>query len=157
MLKIRHYAESDHDAVWHLHNAALADTGAHVGNGPWDDDLHNIIDEYINPGGEFLVGEGENGSILAMGALRAKSADEAEIKRMRVMPKFQGRGYGKQLLSQLEHRAGELGFRRMVLDTTTIQVTAIALYSNHGYVETGRGVMAGMDVVFMSKDLGPVA
>ena len=38
MIEIRQYFPGDKNAVWTLHNEALAGTGAHGGNGPWDDD-----------------------------------------------------------------------------------------------------------------------
>ncbi|WP_236843504.1 GNAT family N-acetyltransferase [Bradyrhizobium icense] len=40
---------------------------------------------------------------------------------MRVDPAFQRRGLGK-ILRELESRAGALGFKRIILDTTKIQV-----------------------------------
>lgn len=45
-MKIRRYRSADHDAFWELHNVALLHTGAHAGNGPWDDDLHRVEAEY---------------------------------------------------------------------------------------------------------------
>jgi len=41
-LAIRRYRDADHDAVWNVHNVALSAVGVHGGNGPWDDDLHNV-------------------------------------------------------------------------------------------------------------------
>lgn len=37
---IRRYEPRDEDAVRHLHDDALNDVGAHLGNCLWDDDLH---------------------------------------------------------------------------------------------------------------------
>ena len=65
MLQIRRYGPEDHDAIWNLHNVALWQVGAHAGNGPWDDDLHNIEEAYLNKGGEFLVGDYRNFQRLA--------------------------------------------------------------------------------------------
>ncbi len=39
---IRRYEASDRETVWKLHNAALETTGAYLGKGKWDDDLHDI-------------------------------------------------------------------------------------------------------------------
>jgi hypothetical protein len=56
-LKIRQYRPSDNDAVWELHRLALEPTGAMLPGGPWnDDDLKDIENEYINNGGDFLIG-----------------------------------------------------------------------------------------------------
>ena len=43
-LHIRAYAPEDYDAVWALHNLALDAVDAHGGNGPWDDDLHRVLE-----------------------------------------------------------------------------------------------------------------
>lgn len=68
-----------------------------------------------------------------MGAVRRTSADKAEIKRLRVHPDMQRRGFGQQILSELEIRAAGLGYRVLHLDTTTNQVAAQALFAKNGY------------------------
>jgi GNAT superfamily N-acetyltransferase len=40
-----------------------------------------------------------------MGAFRRTDPERAEIKRMRVHPDYQGRGFGQIILSELEARA----------------------------------------------------
>ena len=153
MLQIRRYFANDHDAVWERHNVALLQINAHAGNGPWDDDLHHVEDEYIGTGGEFYVGTA-NGRIVAMGALLRHSDDRAEIRRMRVHPDFQRRGLGRQMLSALEQRAAQLGFRTLTLDTTVQQVPAIRMYTRSGYSEVGRRRSASFEAVEFEKELG---
>ena len=108
MMKIRRYLAADHDAVWELHNFALLLAGAYGGNGPWDDDLHRVDDEYIATGGEFYVGT-VGGRIVAMGGLQRLCDDRAELRRMRVHPDVQRRGLGRQMLSALEAAGNRLG------------------------------------------------
>jgi ribosomal protein S18 acetylase RimI-like enzyme len=153
-LTIRRYRLADHEAVWSLHNLALQHAGAHVGNGPWDDDLRQIESVYLSGGGEFLVGTIE-GRMVGMGALRRRSAEVAEVKRMRVHPDSQRRGVGRAILVALERRARELGYARLVLDTTTRQQAAIGLYRGHGFVATGRTTVAGMPTLLFAKRLDP--
>lgn len=154
MLEIRQYQVSDQDAVWELHNLGLNQVGAHLGNGPWDDDVHDVLNQYINNGGEFLVGV-LDGRVVCMGALKRKSAEQAEIKRMRVHPDYQRRGFGQMILSRLEKRAAQLGFTELCLDTTTRQMPAQRLYERNGYSEVHRGRIAGLEVVFYMKDIKP--
>jgi ribosomal protein S18 acetylase RimI-like enzyme len=153
-LIIRRYLSADHDAVWDLHNAALQDTGAHLGNGPWDDDLHRIEAAYLETGGEFLVGE-LGGWIVVMGALKPVDAGTAEVKRMRVDPAFQRRGFGQEMLSALETRARALEFRRLILDTSVRQKAALRLYQKNGYRETGRRKIRHLDLIDFEKELKP--
>ena len=150
MMEVRRYRSSDHDAVWELHNVALNDVGAHAGNGPWDDDLHRIEAEYIEAGGEFYVGT-IDGRIVVMGALKRLSDACAEICRMRVHPDVQRRGLGTRILSKLEERAGELGFRRLTLETTVGQVAAIGMYLKAGYGEVSRVRKLGFEVLVFEK------
>ena len=108
MLELRRFEEADQHAVWELHNLGLHGTGAHLGNGPWDDDLRSIPDSYLHDGGEFLVGVVRE-EVVAMGALRHVTDSVAELKRMRVHPGYQRRGFGRQILAALEDRARESG------------------------------------------------
>jgi ribosomal protein S18 acetylase RimI-like enzyme len=151
--RIRRYREVDHDAVWDLHNLALNEAGAHAGNGPWDDDLHEIPDVYLNAGGEFLVGL-VAGEIVAMGALRRSDAHRAQITRMRVHPRSQRKGFGHRILERLESRAQDLSYETLHLDTTVEQTAAQAFYRSHGYTETGRTRLGPFKVILFEKRIG---
>jgi ribosomal protein S18 acetylase RimI-like enzyme len=153
MLGIRRYHPSDHDDVWALHNEALGPTGAHLGNGPWDEDLHHVEETYLSDGGEFLVGI-LDGRVVAMGALKKTSDQRAEVKRMRVHPSVQRRGYGQRILSALEDRARALGYRTLHLDTTTRQQAARRFYETNGYVKVGRKEVGGLVCVVYEKRIG---
>jgi len=150
-LTIRRYRDEDHDAVWWLHNLALQQAGAHAGNGPWDDDLHRIPEVYLSAG-DFLVGEIE-GQVVGMGAIQKKTDDCAEIKRMRVHPGHQRRGFGQQILDAIEQRARALGYARVFLETTVQQIAAQALYTKNGFAETGRGSLGPFEIIFYEKKL----
>lgn len=135
-LVLRRYQNADREAVWQLHNLALHDVGAHGGQGGWDDDLHSIRAVYLDAGGEFLVGLCA-GTIVAMGALLGEGEGVAWIKRMRVHPDFQRRGFGRAVLRALIERARRDGYAKLKLDTTTLQTAAHGLYESEGFVQTG--------------------
>jgi hypothetical protein len=59
------------------------------------------------------------------------------------------------MLRALESRAEELEYGRLVLDTTTVQRPAVALYTAHGYVRTGVGSAGPFTVLFFEKVLAP--
>lgn len=154
MFELRSFCDNDADAVWHLHDAALEEAGTHGGRGPWEDDLRNIRGTYLDSGGDFLVGL-LDGELVAMGGLLLRSAEEAEIKRMRVSPDFQRRGFGRLLLERLEERAQALGARAIYLDTTDQQTAARRLYESAGYRETGRRQTARFLFIDFIKALEP--
>jgi GNAT superfamily N-acetyltransferase len=153
VLEIRRYSADD-QAVLHLHNEALLATGAHLGPGSWDEDLEQISAFYLAVGGEFLVAVAD-GEIVAMGALRRVDARVAEIKRMRTAPAHQRSALGRQILTSLELRAAELGYRHLVLDTTEKQIAARRLYETAGYRATRRERdPADEENIIYEKDIG---
>lgn len=154
-LLLRRYEPRDLEQVWWLHVEPLRATGAYLGHN-WYDDLRDIQGVYLEPGGEFLVGAlpGDPDRLLAMGALRRTGEASAEVKRMRVHPEAQGRGYGRQMLVALEARAAELGFTLLHLDTSTLQMPARQLYESAGYVEVRRAFIRDLEVIFYEKHLG---
>lgn len=150
-LHIRRYGPADRSAVRRLHDDALNEIGAHLGRGHWDEDLDEIEGVYLECGGEFLVGV-LDGEIVAMGALRRISPERAEIKRMRVRPDLQGRGYGQSLLDALHRRAAELDYSTLHLDTTVQQRVAQRLYLKNGYREARRGSIGPFECIFYKRD-----
>jgi len=154
VFELRSFCDEDADAVWHLHDAALEDAGAHGGRGPWEDDLRDIRGTYLDSGGDFLVGL-LDGELVAMGGLLIRAAEEAEIKRMRVPPEFQRRGFARFLLAKLEERAEALGARAICLDTTGQRTAARRLYKSAGYRETGRRQTARFLFIDFTKGLEP--
>jgi ribosomal protein S18 acetylase RimI-like enzyme len=151
MLEIRRYQDADNLAVWELHHRALEATGAYF-PGKWNDDLDDIQNHYLNNGGEFIVGILDC-KIVCMGAFRRKSATLAEIKRMRVLPEYQRRGFGQIILNQLQAKAIQLGYRELCLDTTTLQIAAQKMYQKNGFTVTGRGQIPPFEVIYYHKSL----
>jgi len=86
-----------------------------------------------------------------MGAIKRESQGCAAVKRMRVHPDHQRRGFGQQVLDALQDRARDLGYTRLVLDTTVQQVAAQRLYEKCGFVRTGQGMLGSFRVIFYEK------
>lgn len=154
-IEFRRFRPQDSYAVRDLHVVALRSTGAFVETNntrEWDGDLDDIEAVYLRTGGEFLVGV-IDGVIVAMGAVRLSEDGSATLKRMRVHPSHQGRGFGRELLRRLEAAAREKRVTRITLDTLPVQGRAIALYESSGYMETHRAVRDGIELVFLEKRL----
>lgn len=152
MFNIRQYSTADHDDVWRVHLLVISEAGVEPTHQHYHDIFH-IQEQYLGSGGEFLVGTGAGGVVLAMGGLKKLDDGKAEIKRLRVHPSYQKRGYGQQLLSQLEQRAVELGFRSVYLDTLTNQHGAQKLFRNNGYQPVGSAIIDGFNVNLFEKSL----
>ena len=152
MFTLRRYTPGDLPAVEYLHVFAIQQIGAYLGRGPWDDDVYAIEEAYLNNQGEFLVGEWD-GMVVAMGGLHRTTAERAEIKRMRVHPDYQGRGFGQMILDKLETRARALGYKTLHLDTSILQVSAQKLYEKNGFREVGRDFYNQLEVILYEKQL----
>ncbi len=152
MFTLRRYATGDLAAVEYLHVFAIQQTGAYLGRGPWDDDVYAIEEVYLNNQGEFLLGEWD-GMLVAMGGLRHTAPERAEIKRMRVHPDYQGRGFGQIILDELETRARVMGYKTLHLDTSVLQVPAQKLYEKNGFREVGRDIYQQLEVILYEKHL----
>jgi ribosomal protein S18 acetylase RimI-like enzyme len=152
-LKLRRYRESDQAAVQELHLLGLIQVGSKVNAGPWDEDIRHIIEHYYHKGGEFLLGEYQ-GKLVAMGAFRKTGPQEAEIKRIRTHPDWQGRGFGQTIFTALEQRAREMGYTRLHLETSLLMIPAQKFYIKNGFIETHRGLVhLGQPAIFYEKYL----
>ena len=88
--------------------------------------------------------------------VREVGPNAGEIKRMYVAPDSRGRGIGRAVLDRLEAEARTLGVSRLVLETGTRQIEAIALYRRAGFTEIpayGEYVLSPGTSVCMLKTL----
>ncbi|MCO5974182.1 GNAT family N-acetyltransferase [Actinoallomurus soli] len=152
-LRLRRYTARDHQAVFALHQECLFRVGVRPGDGVYyDDDFARIDEIYLRDRGEFLVGE-VRGEVAALGGLRRVDDVTAEMVRLRVRPDLQGRGYGRVLVTVLQQRAAELGYRVLRADTTVRQRAALALYRAFAWREVDRKVTGGTVTVYLEKHL----
>ena len=151
-LVIRRYAEADHARVLELHILGLKQFEANSPRGSWDADIDDIERRYFGNGGEFLVGE-LDGKVVAMGGFWRKTEKMAEIKRMRVDPDYQGRGFGQAILAELESRARSLGYTSLFLDTLPTMTPARHLYAKNGFVQTGTKRVGRFEAILYEKTL----
>lgn len=134
-LAIRPYEPTDADAVWRVHEAAIRASPIPFHPDAPDTDLRDVRAAYAD--GAFLVGL-VDAAVVATGAYRPVDESTVELRRMRVHPDHQGRGYGRRMLAELERRAAAAGAGTVVLETHERLAAARGLYEDEGYRETGR-------------------
>ena len=128
-------------------------------------ELNDELDEmYPEPGAnhfslptadQFLVAW-QGDEAVGCGAIRVIEPGVAEIKRMYVRPTLRGRHIGGMVLRALETTALGLGCHRLVLETGTRQVEAMALYQRHGFAEIpcwGEYLHSAQTSTCLGKDL----
>ena len=89
--------------------------------------------EMAPPGGTFIVGY-EDDVAVCCGGIKRLPDEACEIKRMFVVEAARGRGVARELLTELERRARELGYSVARLDTGPRQPRAQRMYERAGYI-----------------------
>ena len=131
---------------------------------PADDDAHELLAEYFAmraqtfpehlgeyrtvfpdpakfapPAGIFFVVDDDLGPVGCGGVRMLDPADalarRAEIKHLYLRDRARGKGWGRELLSELEAHAVGLGAREIVLDTNASLEAAQGLYRSSGYAD----------------------
>jgi len=102
----------------------------------FDQELEALPGAYAPPGGAMLIARDGNTAAGCV-ALRRIDAGTGEMKRMYVREQYRGSGLGRRLAVAVIDTAKQLGYARVVLDTLPKLGTAIALYRDLGFRETG--------------------
>jgi len=97
----------------------------------------------------------ENEKPVGCGAIKEFGTGTIEVKRMYVSPISRKMGIASSILSELENWARELSYSRSILETGTMQKSAIGLYLKSGYkVIPNYGQYAGVEnSICFEKDL----
>lgn len=70
---------------------------------------------------------------VSCGAMKQFSTDTMEIKRMFTLPEYRGKGIAGMVLAELERWAGEINYKRCILETGRKFTSAVSLYTGKGY------------------------
>jgi GNAT superfamily N-acetyltransferase len=97
-------------------------------------DLNDIQENYINKGYVFLLGIYDSKPVCT-GALIKEDKEIGRIVRMSVLKDYRRKGLAQVIISELENKAVELGFTRIVLETNKEWYDAINFYSSNGFNE----------------------
>lgn len=143
-VRIRPYRPGDRAAVEAIMREATADVGAYFPELDDEDGDPALNEEYYEgPCGCLLVAIGDNAPIGTVGMRRPGGRlterhgefpeTVGELKRMHVLPTWQRRGVGTQLLDRISDRAREVGYEEFVFSTTSVQQTAHTFYEERGF------------------------
>lgn len=133
-ISLREATNDDIAAVKALVFSVLEEYAIPRGDGSTDADLDDIEANYTRSNGYFTIVEQNNRIIASMGVLRVNE-ETCELRKMYSIPDVRGRGLGRYLLELALLKARELGYRRMILETASPLIEAIALYKKFGFSE----------------------
>jgi len=152
-LTIRDYVPADQPKVSRLYTEGLLagqippnDTGA---------DIENIEEEYMrNERAHFWIAEYE-GEAVGMIGVAEDEPNHAEIRRLRVEPRYQSRGVAVKLLETALGFCHHHGYLKVVLDTRleTSPGAAIAIFDRFAFQHTRTRTVQGKEVVEFYLDL----
>ncbi len=95
---------------------------------------------------KYVVLAMEGDQAVACGAIKQFNESTMEVKRMFTLASFRGKGIASMILSELEKWSGELGFKRVILETGLRQKEAISLYKKNDFqLIANYGQYKGMD------------
>ena len=101
-----------------------------------DADLADIEKMFIQAGGWFEVIEDQSGRLLGCYGLFPLNDISCELRKMYFLREIRGLGLGREVLNRAVGHAQRLGFKTIVLETTSILERAIHLYKKFGFVAT---------------------
>lgn len=122
-MKVRSYEKKDEGTVKELIENVLSDTCDFYVT-KWEDFRFYVA---------FFVAE-EEGEIVGCVAIKKTDDGWAKLKRMYVLPEFQSKGIGKELLSECVDFCNKNGFKKMILTTYSEMDSGIEFYKKNGLV-----------------------
>lgn len=87
--------------------------------------------DVCNDRATFVIARDQSGKAIGCGSFRPIDERTAEVKRMYAQNK--GMGIGGMILAYLEHRAHDLGYKSLCLETRIVNAKAVSFYERNGY------------------------
>lgn len=119
----------------------------------YDEELKHLEGKYGLPYGRLYLAYYDDELAGCIG-LRKIDGQNCEMKRLYVRPKFRGKRIGNQLIQRIIEDARQIGYSCILLDTLPFLESAIHLYREYGFYETGSYNDSPMSTsIFMKMDL----
>ena len=133
-LTIRSATNDDRERVTELVFGVLREFGLEADPKTTDADLYDIEGNYLRRGGLFEVIEDEQAELLGSFGLYPLNKTTCELRKMYFVSSARGLGLGKYVLQRMITRARELGFKEIVLETSSKLIAANRLYTKFGFM-----------------------
>ena len=152
-ITVRTASNHDRERITALVFTVLAEFGLEPDPESTDSDLQDIEGNYLRRGGLFEVIEDRQGKLLGTVGLYPLDSDTCELRKMYFVPHIRGLGLGQYVLEQTIDHAVRLGFKRVVLETSSKLEAANRLYTGFGFRLVPRDHLASRADQAYSLDL----
>jgi putative acetyltransferase len=132
-LTIRAATNHDRERIEALVFGVLAEYGLESDTESTDADLQDIEGNYLSRGGIFEVIEDSRGNLLGTVGLYPLDGETCELRKMYFAPHIRGLGLGRRIMKRTINEAVRLGFRKIVLETSSKLEAANHLYTGFGF------------------------
>ncbi|RTL57589.1 MAG: GNAT family N-acetyltransferase [Sphingobacteriales bacterium] len=144
----------DLDAIRHLFKEYEQELNENLCFQSFEKELNNPLYKYGPPKGVLYLAKWNNETAGCIALTPMNEEGVCEMKRLYVRPAYRKHKIGKALVEQLLKDAIAAGYTKMKLDTLGKLQTAIQLYKNYGFKETGAYYNNPLsNVVYMEKEL----
>lgn len=133
-VRLRDIRDDERDDVFAIVKSVLQQYGLQVNPEATDKDLSDIKKYYIDKGGCFKVIE-DDGNIVGSYGLFPLSPTTCELRKMYLLPAYQGKGLGRLMLDDAIAEARKRQFKDFVLETNSVLDNARRLYRSYGFEE----------------------
>ena len=132
-LTIRPASNDDLKPIVKLVFGVLREFGLQPDPSATDADLQDIEGNYLQRGGFFEVIEDPDDNVMGSVGVFPIDEDTCELRKMYFVQEIRGLGLGSYVLQRAIDQAKELGFKRMVLETSSRLAAANRLYLRFGF------------------------
>lgn len=130
---VRGASAGDAAAVREIVRGVLAEYNLPPDPGGIDRDLEDLDAFYFSRGGGFLVAVDGGGTVVGSCGVVPLEGPTWELRKMYLRADARGQGLGKQLLAHALDFVRGHGGKRVELETASVLVEAIALYTRAGF------------------------
>jgi len=152
-LTLRSANNGDCERVGELVFGVLSEFGLSGDPDATDADLKDLEANYLQRGGLFEVIEDGNANLVGSFGLYPVQKTTCELRKMYFIPSVRGSGLGKYVLGRAIERAKALGFKQIVLETSSKLIAANRLYARFGFEPADSDHLASRADQFYKLDL----
>ena len=134
MCILRKAKSREENEIFELVETVLKEYGIKTNAAKTDKDLSDIDMFYFNNRGWFEVLV-DKGRIIGSYGIYGINNTTCELRKMYLMPSYQGKGHGKRMLDAAIEKAKAFGYSQMTLESNNILDKALGLYKKYGFEE----------------------